>query len=437
MSGFATWIIIFVLILLNSIFVVSEIAIIAAKRSKLLTSYKKRNSSGAKFALKLKELPELFLSTIQIGITLFNILLGMFTGKELSDDFARWFGFLNLSPEAEAIVSYGMTLILITYLTVLGEIIPKRVALSKPEQIAVHISKWMFYASYMFYPFVKSLNFLTKLCLLPFRAKLETNKYISIDEIKFMVNQARVEGVFEKTEYDIIRRIINLNDMQVRAIMTPRFDIEFISEDDSIKAVKGKITDSAHTFFPLIKDDFFDILGIVSTKKFFASEIKDKKKLNKAFANFIYIPDLAKVTSLIENFRENKAQVAIVVDEHGSIEGMITINDIFKIFINDLAHLNEEKPPAIKKVKNGYIADGNISADEAMELMQLNSLDGDTTDKHNDYEYKTLASFVVIKLGRIAQKGDIVYVDKWKIVVREVQNFRIKSFRITKIESQT
>ena len=425
MSILHTWLIIAVLIFVNAIFVLSEIAIIASKKSKLSTLKASGKNKDVNLVLKFQDAPETFLATIQVGITLLNIVIGMFTGRELTDDFVKYLGFLGLSEEYEHAVAYLITLLLITFLTVLGEIIPKRLALIYPEKLSIRIARLMLYASYLFYPLVKLLNVSTKLCLKLMPIDHSKKHIISIEEIKFLVNQANTEGTFATTESDIIQRIINLNDMQVRAVMIPRFDIETASVTDSIERVYKKVMRTNHSFLPVVDRDFKEINGIISTRKFLTANIKEKSKLKKSYVHFIFIPDLAKVTSLIEQMREKKAQVAIVVDEHGAVEGMITINDIFRIFINDLAHISEERQPAIKRVKDGYVVDGDISADEAIELMQLRSLSGDENE-----EYRTLAGFLLDRLGRIPKKGDSIELGNWKVVIMSMRNYRITKVKI-------
>lgn len=428
MEHYFTLIIVLLLIAVNAVFVISEIAIIASKKSRL-SILKTKGSKGAAMALRLKELPEIFLSTVQVGITLVNIFIGMFTGQEVAGSVVEYLKFLQLEPEVEQVIAYVITLLVVTYLTVLGELVPKRIALAHPEAMAAKFSMCLHYATYAFFPLIWLLNKSTSLVVRLFRIKSDGLRFISLDEIRYILNQARSEGVFASTEHDIIRRIINLNDMQIGSIMVPRFDMEAVLISDSLEIISKKVRKTSHSFMPLVDANMNAVHGIIATKKFLSLEIKDIKDISKAYANFIFMPDVAKVTSLIEQMRNNRAQVGIVVDEHGTVEGMVTINDIFKIFINDLAHISEERSPIIKKDRRnqGYTVDGNISADEAMELMQITSLPNDNND-----EYRTLASFIFNHLGRVPKLGDTITAGRWDIKVVGMKQFRITKVKLRK-----
>ncbi len=426
MSASLTWLIIAILIFINALFVIAEIAIIASKKARLELLHTK----AAKTVLQLKNAPEFFLSTVQIGVTFLNILIGMFTGKELTDDVVIILHDIGISTENSELIAYIFILISITYLTVLGEIIPKRIALFYPEKIALFIAPVMIFTGKVFFPFVKLLDLSTRSILFIVRLKKPKNaEDISIEEVRFIVKQAQTEGLFAETEHDIIRRVVNLNDMQVGAIMTPRHKLITIQKSDTKEVIWNKISNTAHTYLPTIEGDFHKILGIMSTKKYLLHKQHSKVKLKNCFVNFTYIPDLTKVSHLIEIMKVKKIPVALVVDEYGSVEGMVTISDIFKIFIHDLASLYEEQGAQVKKLKNGYIVDGNILTDEVMELIGVDSLPDEEEE-----DYRTLASFILKQLGRVAQVGDTILLANWTLKILSMDNFRIGSVKLTKVK---
>lgn len=428
-----TWLIIAALILTNSLFVVTEIAIVAAQKSKL-EILKAKGKKSAELALKLKALPEFFLSTVQVAITLLSIIIGMFAGQELSDDFITMFTDIGLSERAAYFAASGITLLIVTYLTALCEIVPKRIALLYPEQIAIYLSPFMKYTGMILFPIVKLLDLSTQLIMRLFRLHKVKGQHlhVSLDEIRFIIRQAKVEGIVADTEHDIIRRIINLRNMHVGAIMTPRHKLVVVDIHDSKDTILAKLKGVVFNYFPLVDGDLSNIQGVMSIKNYLSNCANGIDQPDRDLVNYIYIPDLAKVGNLIEIMRDQKAAVAIVVDEYGSIEGIVTISDIFKVLMHDLASLSEgQGSKVIKLPKNaGYLIDGNISIDEITELLEIHEIPGSEEE-----DYRTLASFILKQLGRIAKVGDMVKLDSWNLKVMRMEHFRIAQVKITKINN--
>lgn len=434
MPVYYTWLIIAGLILTNSLFVVIEIAIVASQKSKL-EILKAKGSKTAELALKLKALPEFFLSTVQVAITLFSIIIGMFTGKELSDDFIAILMYIGLSERAAYFGASAIALLIVTYLTALCEIVPKRIALLYPEQIAIYLSPFMKYTGMILFPIVKLLDISTQLIMRLFHLHKVKNQHlqVSLDEIRFIIRQAKVEGIVADTEHDIIRRIINLRNMHVGSIMTPRHKLVVVDINDSKNTILAKLKGLPFNYFPLVDGDLSNIKGMMSVKNYLSNCANGIDEPHRDLVNYIYIPDLAKVGTLIEIMRDQKAVVAIVVDEYGSVEGIVTISDIFKVLMHDLASLSEgQGSKVIKLPKNaGYLIDGNISIDEITELLELHDIPGSEEE-----DYRTLASFILKQLGRIAKVGDMVQLGGWSIKVMRMDHFRIAQVKITRTHNR-
>jgi len=419
--------ILILLIALTSFFVSAEIAIVASKKSKLNSLSK--NNKGAKTALSLISKPEDFLSTVQVGITLINVMIGIYSGAAISNDIAKLIGRFETLYQYREEISYSLVIICITYFTVLGEVVPKRIAMLYPEKVASLTSYLMLFFTKLFYPFVKLLGFSTKFALKILKIK-EPQSKITMEELKMMVNQAEVAGMLAATEYDMLRRIIHLSNAQVGAIMTPRNKIIWIDIKDKDRGNVQKIIKYPFHYFPVIEGGLNKIIGIATFKNLFKEDLTNQKIISiTKGTEVVYIPEMARVSKLIDLFREKKLRIALVVDEYGDIEGLVTLNDVLKILVGDLAiGMDSNKAPdIIKNSDNSYTVSGNILIEEVMSLLEVSSLPGDEEE-----DYRTLAGFILSQIGKVPKIGDTFHSMDWSFKIIKMDKRRIERVLLKK-----
>ncbi|RZI45253.1 HlyC/CorC family transporter [Rickettsiales endosymbiont of Peranema trichophorum] len=419
MSILQEFCIILAIIVANSLFVAAEIAIIASRHGRLQHFSK---HSGLAKAIQLKQQPELFLSTVQVGMTLMSILIGFYSGTRISETIATYIESISSISQYAKPLSNCIVVVVITYLTVLGEVIPKRLAMVEPEKIAIRVSTLMFYLMKIFYPLVAILTLSTKPILRLMKVQNNTSD-ITSEEIKHIVNQAEREGLVEKTEKDMIKRLIHLSDIKVGAIMTPRQKVICLDlmnkDEENVKSILN------HTFnyFPVVKGGLTNFIGFISVRKILRTQITNQILLDEATRKpSLFIPDSARLTHLLELFREKVVQVAVVLDEYGEIEGIVTLNDILKTFIGDIATTEEGQLPSVLNIKKGgFIVHGGLPIEEVMDLLGVSSLPGD-----GEEDYRTLASFILKQLNRLANVGDSFEAAGYLFRVIKTDKFRIE-----------
>ncbi len=416
---------IFFIIIINSFFVLSEISILTSGKAKLHKMSAKGNR-GAKQAIKLIQQPEVFLSTMQIGITLMSALLGLYGGTSISEHIAIKIADLPYVgvyiADYSILIASFLSLAIITYFAVLSEIVPKRIAMLQPEKIASLTAHCITVVIKLTYPLSTILTASTKYLLKLFKVKDNTNN-VSIEEIKFMLNQAVNTGTLYKTEHDLLRRLINLINMQVGTIMTPRNKIISLDISDNEKSNVAKLRKYSFNYFPVINGALDQLIGVVSIKTLLNySQITNAVLYECAKAsNIAYIPEMARITKLIDLFSAKHVKTAFVLDEYGDIEGVVTLNDVMRTFLGDLAVLMDGKKPGIVKCKDGsFIIDGNTSIEELFELLHISSLPGD-----DEEDYRTLASFMLRQLGTLPKINDIVTAEGTTFKVLKMDKKRI------------
>ena len=386
-----------------------------------------KGNRGAKQAMKIMQQPETFLSTIQIGITLMSALLGLYGGTSISEHLALKInnipyvgGYLD---EYSIVIASFISLSIITYFAVLSEILPKRIAMLQPEKIASLTAYGISLVIKIIYPLSCILTASTKFLLKLFKIKDHSNN-VSIEEIKFVLNQAVSVGTLHKTEHDLLKRLINLMNMQVGTIMTPRNKIVCLDISDKEKNNLDSLRKYSFNFFPVINGSLDQIIGVVSIKSLFIkSQVTNSLLYETAKAsNMVFVPEMARITKLIDLFSSKHVKTALVIDEYGDIEGIVTLNDIMRTFLGDLAVLMDGKKPAVVERDDGsFIVDGNISIEELYELLEISSLPGD-----DEEDYRTLASFMLRQLGTLPKIGDIINAANFIFKVIKMDKKRIE-----------
>jgi putative hemolysin len=403
--------IILILVLLNGIFAMSELALVSSRRFKLESS-RKKGSSGAKIALELSENPTKFLSTIQIGITLIGILLGVYSGSNLTNDVLNFLNkFEFIKPYAPQVAT-TIIVIFITYLSiVLGELLPKRIGMTFPEPIITILAKPMKILSTITSPFVWLLTFSNNLLLKILGINSQTDGSISEEEIKSIVKESAEGGEIQDIEHNIVNRVFELGDRKVSSLFTHRSDIIFFTLNDSLYEVKQKINQEKHSAYPIAKSNNLDeILGIVLLKDLFATTEKDFK-IENYIVEPIYFNENTNAYKVLEIFKEEKTHYGIVVDEYGMVQGMVTMDDIMDALIGDATESNQQEYQITKRDDQSWFVDGQYSIIDFAKYFDINLTD----DQHNNFT--TVAGLIIHKTNEVPKLGDKITIENYTLEV--------------------
>lgn len=410
------------LLLLNGLFVISEMAVVSSRKARLQQQANEGNKR-AEAALKLAQNPNVFLSTAQIGITLVGILLGAVSGEAFSTPLEellkRW---PLLGPYADSL-ALGVVVVLITVLSIVaGELIPKRLALHEPEKIAASIAGPMTFVSKLFTPLVWLLGRATDFVLQIMGAKPSNEPPVTEEEIQLLIDQGTEAGVFEEAEQDMVEGVFSLSDSRVYSLMTPRVDIVWLDIKDKPDEIRNKISDSPYSRFPVCQDSLDTVLGIIKARDLLAppglssENFKLKDKLRPAF----YVPETMFASRALEVFKEKNAELMLVIDEFGSIQGLLTLNDIIEEIVGDI----EVEPQATQRQDGSWLLDGMLEVDNFKEIFKAGKL------PHED-EYETLSGFVMTSLGRVPQTADHFEWNGLRFEVMDMDGRRVDKVLVT------
>jgi putative hemolysin len=417
------------LVLLNGLFSMSEMAIVSAKKNRLLQSAVNGNK-GASSALDLAGNPNRFLSTVQIGITLIGILSGAYGGATIAKQIGWEINKISwLSPYSEGI-GVGIVVIAITYLSlVLGELVPKRLALNSAEKVAAVVSPLMQTLSKISTPMVVLLSGSTNLVLRILGMRSSTEPEVTEEDLRSMLNQGTKSGVFEESEQDMVERIFRLSDRSVSALLTPRNEIIFLDIDAAHEEIYQKITRHPFTRFPVFKDTTDNILGLVQSRDLLLQRVKGPQfDIPKLLERPLFIPESTPALDVLENLRTTGAELALIIDEYGGIVGLVSMNDILEAIVGDaFSSHGTQEAEAIRREDGSWLFDGMIQIDELKDYLNIDEL----PDEGN---YETLSGLMMSKLGRVPQSGDHFEWKKLFFEVMDMDGRRVDKVLVTRKE---
>lgn len=392
---------IILLVIANGVFAMAEMAIVSARKARLQQLANEGNLK-ARAALELANSPNRFLSTIQIGITLIGILAGAFGGATIAVELEMRLSSIPLfSPYSEAIALAAVVLG-ITYLSlVIGELVPKRLALHNTERIACAVANPMRVLSGIALPAVHLLSASTDMVLRMLGIKPSAEPPVTEDEIKILIEQGIAAGIFEEAERDMVEHVFHLSDQRVSALMTPRTEIVWLDIEDSSEEIRRKIADSGHSRYPLCQGSLDNILGIVQVKDILGRNLLGKPAdLKAALRRPLFVPENTHALKVLELFKQSGIHISLVVDEYDSIQGLITLNDILEEVVGDVPTMEElAEPQAVQREDGSWLLDGMLPVDEFKEIFNIRRL-------HGEESYQTLAGFVLMQMGRIPSVGN-------------------------------
>ena len=415
-------IIILAIILLNAVFVLSEMSVASSRKARL----QQRINEGDKRAntvLHLIENPNLFLATVQIGITLVGVFLGAVGGARLSVPLTRLLETVpTLTPFAGslalAIVVIGITFVSI----VLGELVPKRIALHNPERIAAILAGPMIFVSRLFKPFVWLMGKITDFVLRMMGIEPGKEPPVTEEEIQLLIDQGTQAGVFEESEQDMVEGVFSLADQRVYSLITPRPDIVWLDIADSVEEIRQKLEQSNFSRFPVRQGSLDAIVGIVKARDLLVQSLNNepiilKNLLKPAF----FVPETMFASRALEVLKEKGTDMLLVIDEFGALQGLLTITDILEEIVGEM---EMEEPQATQRQDGSWLLDGMLEVDEFKEIFHLPVL------PHED-EYETLSGFVMVSLGRVPQPTDRFEWNDLRFEVMDMDGRRVDKVLVT------
>lgn len=418
--------------LFNGFFALSEMALVASRKTRL--KQMARTSRRARVALRNAEAPERFLSTVQVGMTLVILITGALAGDALGDHIAQaihggraaW-----LEPYAK-VVGLVLGFVLISFIQiVIGELVPKRVALSSPEQISGYVAMPMMVLSRLTAPFVWMLNFCSGLILRMLNVKQRGSDVATEEEIRLLVAESAEHGILDRDEHNMVNRVLRLGDRTVESVMTPRTRITWLDQNAGYQENAAILRDTPYSRYPVYRGDESDIAGVVEVKRLLRGYELGKPDLFGQLVKPLFVPGTARALDLLEEFRDAETQLALVVDEYGDIVGLVTLNDLLAAIVGatQLGGSGPEESPLVTQRGDGsWLIDGSLSIDDLRELLQVDALPGE-----QEHEYRTAAGMVMAALGHIPQTGEVFEWRGFRVEVVDLDGARIDKLLVMRI----
>ncbi|WP_332712532.1 hemolysin family protein [Pelagibacterium mangrovi] len=418
------------LILLNGVFAMSELAVVSSSRP-LLRSMAERGQNGANAAIKLAEDPGRFLSTVQIGITLIGIVAGAFSGATLGGALADFLADRGLPASAASAVGFGGIVVIITYLSVVvGELVPKQFALRNPERVACIIARPMTILSRVAAPVVWALDASTRLIFRLLGMSESNEDQVTEEEIKSIVAEAAETGVIERDEKRMIAGVLRLSDRRARGIMTPRTDVEMINLDDDFQTIRSELAEIRHSRIPVSSGETDNIIGVLVMRDYLATQPEDHAGLRRLLRKPQVVPDTMGALDVLDILRRADFPLALVLDEYGHFEGLVTPSDLLEaiagVFRSDLEE--GEADEAVQREDGSWLLAGSLTADDLSDRLGL------LLPEKRDYQ--TLAGFVIENLQHLPTTGETLETDGWRLEIVDMDGRRVDKVLATPIASE-
>ena len=424
MSVFSEIAIIILLIILNGLFVVSELSVISARKIRL-EQMAIQGSRQAQAALELSSDPNRMLSTVQIGITLTGIFTGAYGGARVSESLSTALEATPLIKEQRDFIAFTVVVFTITYLTlIVGELVPKRIALNYPEKIACLAAFPLGVMAKVASPLISFLSFSTDVILRLLGSRTTRDEYlVTEEEIKVMLQQGTEAGMFEEAEQDMVEQVLALGDRRVSSLMTARPEIVWLDLEDSAQVNRQKIIDNGYSRYPVCQGRLDEVLGVVHVTDLLTACFSSAPfDLTSSLKQPIFVPESTRGLKMLELFKQQSGNhIALIVDEYGVIQGIVTLNDILEAIIGDLPSIDEDEGTAYVQREDGsWLLDGTVLTEDVKELFDIEELPG---EKQGNYH--TLGGFIITYLGKIPVASDYFIWQNFRIEVVDMDGNRI------------
>lgn len=409
------------LILLNGAFAMSEIALVTARRGRLVR-LEEDGDSAATVAIKLHDEPTRFLSTVQIGITSIGILNGIVGEAVLAVPLAARFRALGMEAELSSIAATALVVVGITYVSiVVGELVPKRIGQFNPEGIACLVARPMQLLSLITRPFVRLLSVSTDALLRLLGKRAQGGPSVTEEEIHAMLEEGSEAGVIEQQEHDMVRNVFRLDDRQIGSLMIPRADIVFLDLDLPLEENLQRVSDSEHSRFPVCRGGPNEVLGIVNAKQLLMQTWKGGlTDLAASLQPAVFVPESLTGMDLLGHFRASGTQMVLVVDEYGEVQGVVTLQDVLEAVTGEFNPRNQEDAWAVQREDGSWLLDGLIPVPELKDKLELK-----TVPEEDKGRYHTLSGLMMWLLGRLPQTADHATWEGWRLEVVDLDGKRV------------
>ncbi len=423
-------VILFLLLIANGVFAMAEIAVVSARKAKL-RQLADEGAESAKAALALASEPTRFLSAVQVAISLLTVMQGAYTGARFGEKLTPVLAQLSwLSAEHAAKVALIVSVVAVTFASVVvGELIPKRLGLASPERVAMIFGPLVSRVTWVFTPVVWLLTVVTEALLKLLGVKPQKETPVSEEEVNILIEQGLHAGVFNKTETDMVAGVLEMDKLPVTALMTPRPKIVFINLDDPEEVSWRKIVASGHSSFPVYQGSKDQVVGMVAVKSLWAhSAIGLNTNLKNLLVQPLIVPETMNAIQLLEAFKKSSKHIALVSDEFGAIQGLVTLIDVLEAIVGDLPAQGKRQATSMKQREDGsWLVDATLSIDEVKALVQMDEL-----PHEEEADFQTLGGFVMTHFGRIPAAGDYFDHGGWRFEVLDMDRHRVDKMLICK-----
>jgi putative hemolysin len=424
----------------NAFFALAEIALIAARKSRL--RYLARTSTRAQVALRLAQRPDRFLSTVQVGITIITLITGAATGTSISDTIRTWLARTGVpvAEHASLVIGLALGFILVTTINIIvGELVPKRAALVAPERIAQLVAFPMQVMSWLMAPFVWFLDIITSGVLRVLRLHRISREKVSEEEIRLLVAEGAEQGVLDLDERNMVNRVLRLGDRTVDSVMTPRPRIAWLDAAAPLAENLAVLRATPYSRYPVYREGEEEVLGVLEVKRLLQSLAQDpdaakqpRLDLFRKLTKPLFVPATTRALDLLDEFRDAKTPFALVVDEYGDIEGLVTLNDVLTAVVGHPAGNGTGGAPgnasAVRREDGSWLVSGSLSTDDLRELLKLDELPNE-----EEGDYYTLAGMLIEMLGHIPVEGESVTWHGLKFEVVDLDGARIDKVLVSPI----
>src|SRR5262245_29336473 len=423
---------IILLIIVNGIFVMAEMAVVSSRKPRL-QQFANEGSHGAQTALELANHPDRFLATVQIGITLIAILTGAIGERTLTERLSSRLLQISWLAEYSETIAFVIVVVAITYVSlVIAELVPKRLALHNPERIASAMASMMNFFSRLGGPAVALVIGSTRVVMGVLRLHPPEAPPVTEEEIKVMMEQGTEAGVFEEAEHDIVKSIFKLGDRGVSALMRPRRDVIWLDLDDPFIENQKKLASSLYSRFPVGQGSLDNVVGIVQTKDLLTRSLAGSKvDFKENLRPPLFVPETVPALRLLEMFKKSRTHLALVVDEYGGVEGLVTLNDVLEYLVGDVASVDmPEERQVYQRPDGSWLIDGKLLIDDLKEVLGIAKLEDEESAA-----YQTLGGLVMMHVGRVPVTGDVFELAGYRFEVVDMDGKRVDKVLVTKTKT--
>jgi putative hemolysin len=421
---------IFVLLVANGMFAMSEIAIVTARKSRL-QELANKGVTRARTALNLANDPNAFLSTVQIGITLVGILAGAFGGGTLTEWLAGQLSAFPVLASHSRSIALGIVVLVITYFSVIiGELVPKRLALAHPEPIATVMAPPMRLVLKLCAPLVRVFSLSTDLVFRLFGKRFDEQPHVTEDEIKTLIRQGMAAGVIEESEQEMVEAVFQLGDKRAQSLMTPRTEIVWLEMSDSAERINSKLAESGRSRFPVCRRDLNNVVGVVQAKDLLLALLSGEQiNFESVMQQPAFVPRSMPALEVLEHIKKSGSHLVLVVNEYGEIDGLLTHHDILEAIAGDMPlGKAPPEPKAVQREDGSWLLDGMLSVDEFKEIFELNSLPGEKRDA-----FQTLGGFIFNQMGRVPEVSEYFEWDGLRFEIVDMDGKRIDKVLVSSL----